>query len=232
MIISNYHRFIFLKTQKTGGTSVQLALSEICGPSDIITPISETDTLIGRGKAHQNDDIPKLWQPRLARFKYLLGFSKKAAGLLYHQHMSATEIRAHLDPHFFDSCRKITIVRNAWDREVSLYFWTIRNLKNPPTFREFVHRYVSNPDRKTFKIYSIGGRVVADTVLRYENLANDYADFVVSLGVTDIPTLPNAKSSYRTAEKQDYRSFFDKRSIEAVRKRQQREIEYFNMTFE
>ena len=30
MIVSHKHRFIFLKSQKTGGTSLELALSRIC----------------------------------------------------------------------------------------------------------------------------------------------------------------------------------------------------------
>ena len=232
MIISNEHQFIFLKTQKTGGTSVELALSNLCGASDVITPLSEADRSLGCFKAPQNYEIPKQFQPRLASFYHFLGFSKKVAGLTFHQHISASDLRARMNPKLFDSYKKITIIRNAWDREVSLYFWATRNLKNVPKFNEFACRYVSDPDRKTFKIYSIDGKVVADTILRYENIAADYAAFVSSLGITDVPSLPNAKGSYRKAESRDYRSFYDKRSIEAVRNRQRREIEYFNMSFE
>ena len=36
MIISYSRRFIFLKTRKTAGSSIQMALSEICGNDDII----------------------------------------------------------------------------------------------------------------------------------------------------------------------------------------------------
>ena len=38
MIASFSCRFIFLKTRKTAGTSVELALSPACGPEDIVTP--------------------------------------------------------------------------------------------------------------------------------------------------------------------------------------------------
>lgn len=41
MIASYKCNFIFIKTRKTAGTSVELALGEHCGPDDIITPIGK-----------------------------------------------------------------------------------------------------------------------------------------------------------------------------------------------
>ncbi len=38
VIVSHEHGFIFMKTRKTAGTSVEIALSRICGPDDVITP--------------------------------------------------------------------------------------------------------------------------------------------------------------------------------------------------
>jgi hypothetical protein len=43
MIISHEHKFIFIKTKKTAGTSIELALSQLCGPDDIIPPTTESD---------------------------------------------------------------------------------------------------------------------------------------------------------------------------------------------
>ena len=53
MIVSHEHKFIFIKTKKTAGTAIEAALSELCGPSDVITPYraeSESDRK-GRGPA-------------------------------------------------------------------------------------------------------------------------------------------------------------------------------------
>ena len=43
MIVSHAHKFVFLKTKKTAGTSIELALSTLCGDDDIITPLTEID---------------------------------------------------------------------------------------------------------------------------------------------------------------------------------------------
>ena len=48
MIASHQHRFIFLKTRKTAGTSVEIALSKVCGPDDVITEISPEDEELRR----------------------------------------------------------------------------------------------------------------------------------------------------------------------------------------
>ncbi|CAN5262003.1 hypothetical protein BH10PSE6_BH10PSE6_43530 [soil metagenome] len=41
MIASRKHGFVFIKTMKTAGTSIELTLGPHCGPDDIVTPISE-----------------------------------------------------------------------------------------------------------------------------------------------------------------------------------------------
>ena len=43
MILSTLHKFVFIKGKKVAGTSTEMALAQICGPDDIITPITPID---------------------------------------------------------------------------------------------------------------------------------------------------------------------------------------------
>lgn len=43
MIVCHEHKFIFIKTRKTAGTSAEIALSQHCGTRDIITPMAPED---------------------------------------------------------------------------------------------------------------------------------------------------------------------------------------------
>jgi len=43
MILCHAHRFIFIKTTKTAGSSPEMTLTKYCGPDDIVTPMSPAD---------------------------------------------------------------------------------------------------------------------------------------------------------------------------------------------
>ena len=61
MIISYKYKFIFMKTRKTAGSSIQKALSTICGPDDIITPDAEnTETARNVDKFVMNHPHPPI----------------------------------------------------------------------------------------------------------------------------------------------------------------------------
>ena len=46
MIISHKHKFIFIKTFKVSGTSMEIALSNYLGKQDIITPINLEEEIL------------------------------------------------------------------------------------------------------------------------------------------------------------------------------------------
>ena len=78
MIVSHEHRFIFIKTRKTAGTSIEISLSKYCGPNDIITPIAEVDEKIRESLGHKGPQNYKINETKLLNNLFLiLGFKSK-----------------------------------------------------------------------------------------------------------------------------------------------------------
>ena len=53
MIISHKYKFIFIKTRKTAGTSMEIYLSQYCDDNDIVTPITLNQVALGNKIKHE-----------------------------------------------------------------------------------------------------------------------------------------------------------------------------------
>jgi len=101
-------------------------------------------------------------------------------------HKTAEELRVELTPQVFDELIKFTSVRNPYDRVVSYYYYI---LQNPPHhahparklsgFSEFVDWLQVTKELPTqFSKILIEGKPCTEYILRFENLAQDWANFV------------------------------------------------------
>jgi Sulfotransferase family len=231
MIISHKHRIIFLKSQKCAGTSVELALSQCCGPDDVITTVGPIDERLRCGPGPQNVSVPAAYRPVSWQLREQLGLRVSRLGSVYYSHMPALKIRRSMDPTLFDAYRKVTVVRNPWDRVVSLYFWHYRKHEQRPGFDWFVRMPRFRASRKTFDLYAINGQIVATDILRYERLGDDFDAFMATLGVDEPPSLPRAKGAHRPKDTRSYREFYNAGTREIVARRYKREIEAFGYEF-
>src|SRR5262245_39935641 len=143
MIISHEHKFIFLKTRKTAGTSVELALRQLCGPDDIIAPIGNAEerrqqSLNYQGRPPQNWRVHGWWQsPRPLFKRYWFRFNPGDYG--FYNHVPAKQARALLDgDKLWRSYFKFAFERNPWDRQVSAYRFRYRDTKPAPPFSSYM----------------------------------------------------------------------------------------------
>jgi hypothetical protein len=208
MIISHKHRFIFLKTRKTAGTSIELALSQLCGPDDVITPMSPNDEPIrAGGRGPQNWRVHGWWQSKRPLFQRYW-FRANAGDYGYYNHMPAKEVRALLnDDKVWRNYFKFTFERNPWDRQVSAYHFRYRRTDNPPPFSRYMHRkrraWINN-----YEIYSIDGDPCVDFVGKFESLTADFRQALTEIGLAFDQELPRAKGNYRRSQKH-YRDYYD-----------------------
>jgi hypothetical protein len=205
MIVSHKHRFIFLKTKKTAGTSIELALSAMCGRDDIITPLAQPeDEPLRRGLAPQNWRRPGLVPAAWRGMAELFDLSCKAVD--FHEHIKAEKARRFLGERVWNSYFKFAVERNPWDRQVSYWQFKMRKLgAKPMTLAEFLETHHANLN--SANIYSLDGRLAVDHLVRYEHLAGDLDHVLSHLGIDARLDLPKAKGEYRRVG--DYRDQYD-----------------------
>lgn len=205
MIVSHKHRFIFLKTKKTAGTSIELALSAVCGRDDIITPLAQPeDEPLRRGLAPQNWRRPGLVPVAWRGMAELFNLSRKAVD--FHEHIKAEKARRFLGERVWNSYFKFAVERNPWDRQVSYWQFKMRKLgAKPMTLAEFLETHHANLN--SANIYSLDGRLAVDHLVRYEHLAGDLDHVLSHLGIDARLDLPKAKGEYRRVG--DYRDQYD-----------------------
>jgi hypothetical protein len=229
MILSHAHRFIFLKTNKTAGTSIEIALSKFCGPDDIITPVWPPDEETRKSLGYRGAQ------------NYLLPFSEYsprdwiAAALdrsrvRFYNHMRAHQVKRRVSAEVWNSYFKFCFERNPWDRVLSHYAWRCRR-EPRPTLSEFIATDMSRElIRRGIEVYTIDGHVAVDRVCRYENLAAELEFVQKHLNLPERIELPRAKGSFR-ADRRHYRDVLSPQDRDTIAAVFRREIEMHGYVF-
>jgi hypothetical protein len=216
MIISHKHKFIFLKTRKTAGTSIEIALSKFCGENDIITKVTRKDEKIRRElgfRAPQNFYLP---YPKYS-LRYWRRFQPGRKYADFYNHMPAMRVKSIIDCEIWETYFKFCIERNPWDKAVSLYYWRTRNMNPKPNLFEYLQTVDAN-HLSNFDIYSIEGDLAVDYVGFYENLDVEIDTIGEMLELPNKIILPKAKGATRK-DKDDYTNIVgveEKKIIDSV----------------
>ena len=179
MIISHKFRFIFVKTLKSAGTSIEVFLSQHCGPDDVLTPI-----------------LPHVEPHRPRNHEGCFN------------HMPAAAIRDQVGPDVWRTYFKFCVERNPWDKTLSYYHMTSAREGGGLSLEEYLRRGDFPLNFPKYTEPGEPGRVLVDRVLRYERLAQELADVFGRLGIPFDGSLGvRAKSEYRT-DRRPYREVF------------------------
>lgn len=233
MIISHHNEFIFIKTRKTAGTSIEIALSKFCKPPDIITSLSNSEEKMKESlglPGRQNTLVPLRHYRRWDLWNLLTG-----GGRAHHfNHTSAELAKKRVGGETFEKYHKFCVVRNPWDRTVSQFFFEKYGEGMPglPEGLAFSDYLATLPDSKLSDswLYTIEGALAVDRAMRYENLAEEWSNLLLSFGF-DYMDLPRAKSENRKTKKH-YSHFYDEVSLNRVNEVCKWEISNFGYTFE
>ena len=163
MIISHKHKFIFIKTKKVGGTSLELALASICDEGDIITPTSDEkirQELNFIGPQNYLNTYKELGKKGI--LKVFLGLRERHEKFL--RHYSCTRIKEKIGSDIWNEYYKFTVMRNPYEFIVSHYF-------SSPREEDFKTYLLANPEHLLTNwniISNEKNEIMVDHIIKYE----------------------------------------------------------------
>ena len=192
MIVSHQHRFIFVKTRKTAGTSIEVFLARFAGPDAIVTPVGPPVP----GHEPRNFDVPYHRTRELIRTRGNRNrMPARHREMSYFNHMPASLIRERLGVKKWNSYYKFCFERDPWEKVVS-YFHFREDRAPDQSFRDYVLHGKLPTD---FDRYALRDRIAVDFVGQHANLEADLATALGQIGV-DVPVaLTREKGGLRPA---------------------------------
>jgi hypothetical protein len=237
MLISHSRRFIYLKTIKTAGTSVEAYFEKHCLPPDRQEFLHKREAFCGpTGVVGFRGEIVK--------------------GQTWFNHMSAASIREKIPAEQWESYFKFCVVRDPFDKLVSgFHMFVIKRAQRPwPKRLRSAWRRVRGKgdplDRLTGRtpverfrswiklggmiddraVYTLDGKHCADHFIRFEKLAEGVREVCDQLGLDfRAEEIPRLKSEYRRV-KIPLADYYDEECVEAVRRVYGQEMEAFGYT--
>ena len=245
MILSHTWKFIFIKGKKIAGTSVEIALSAICGPEDIITPILPRDEIdrLKAGRASQNysddraaehhyiDQLKRSWSEGISDIPLAAG--------RYYNHMPLREV-LQAAGESLTGYSVFAVERSPYSKILS---WANMRVASEDYNRGLSGAMRGRRDEITafladafgtdsilrarnIDLYrGLDGHVRAD-VLRYAELSGDLTSYLRAMGVSPIPPLPHAKRGL-LADTLDPRDYFSRRQLDEINELYMDEFETF-----
>lgn len=150
------------------------------------------------------------------------------------KHLSASQTRKHFGEDVWRSHTKFSVIRNPWDRLVSMWItgWWYAEQTNfrgrkPSRLYDFIKKLRPHPHEVYDSLYYheiLDERI--DFLLRFENLQDDFQSMLQKIGVTPV-TLPHVEKR----ERGHYRDFYDPATKSLVEKLYRRDIKEFGYEF-
>ena len=225
MIVSRTHKFIFLKSVKTAGTSIQVALSPFLVPGvdcGCGARWCSTKCPFVGGNCYQLLN-PKKTPPTREQ---LPGHYRRTQ--FFSPHESLKSLVATLPQDEIKQYFKFVFVRNPFDRLVSRY-WHLGGPKKYDSFNQFVLKYPCLPGNFIYRTWCRYNEIKVDFIGRYENLKTDFNYICDTIGLPRTE-LPRCRGQHRK-DKKHYTEYYTKELRELVESYCAEDLKQFNYKF-
>ena len=191
MIISHKYKFIFIKTRKTAGTTIEYNISKYLGKNDIIPPSNQSVYL------SQN----YIYDTKISKFlkKVKLNKISRTFENKFSEHEHAFDLKKKINRNFFDSYFKFCVEREPVDKCISYYFMrknssTSTTIKQNMSWDDFVQKKRFPVDSN---MYSYGNKLLVDKIIKYENLENELTAILKDRGINNFKIEKSVNNSSR-----------------------------------
>ena len=184
VIISHKYQLVFIKSRKTAGSSLEIALSRYLGEEDVITPcmpIEEEAIRKSLGyRSAQNFELPiRRWKTRDA-VDFLRGNYPKR----FSSHSTAARIEKEMGSYLLKKYKVVLTVRNPYDYVVSLYRWHARGkAQSVSDFIGWLERGEGDLRFSNWGMGKVNGESVVDLALRFENMPDSIIELCNQTGL-------------------------------------------------
>jgi hypothetical protein len=228
MIISHEHKFIFIKTAKTAGTSIEVFLSQHCGPNDILTPITPPEQ--GHEPRNYGGMVNAFQQVRLrdglaAALRHPLAKRKK-----FYRHMPAWVVQTRVPRSVWEGYYKFCVERNPWEKVLSHFHMTNFRHDGLLSLDEY---FAQGKFPLNYRRYTdpTGSKIIVDRVVHYENLLPGLGEVFARVGIPFNGSLGvRAKGEYRS-DRRPYQEVFNSEQRDIIARAFAREIEMHGYRF-
>ena len=233
MIISHKHKFIFIKTFKVSGTSMEIALSNYLGDKDIATPINLEEEIIRFKKTktfpknyldNVNEEIKynrlikKLTKMRLSKKKLNIleqDKEKRFSKMIYHNHMSAIEIRRRVGRKIWNNYFKFTIERNPYDKVISFMFFANR-FKKINNISSEINKTISLKKYLNYPLYlDSNNKKIVDFIINFSAL-NKGILYIQKKLKFDLKKYYFKTKNYTRKDKRNFKNILDKDQMKNI----------------
>ena len=209
MILSHKYKFIFIKTRKTAGSSIEYNLSKCLGEKDVLTPLYNI--------LNTEDAVPKNYI-----FDNKFSNTLKKFGLLklskyfrdeFKTHDHCIKIKRMVGSKIWNSYFKFCVEREPVDKCLSYYFMR----KNSPlskasrkkmSWSQFVKKG-NFPVDDDFYIYK--NSLMVDKIIKFENLNSEFSEVLSYLDIKNLNLNKKVNNTFR--EKLDFKVTHDDKKI-------------------
>jgi hypothetical protein len=211
VLISYSHKFLFVHVWKVAGTSIRESLRPFAHD-----PLKTTANRMLRALR-----LPLTWPSCKSR--------------VFDPHISARELRDNLPQTVFQESFKFGFVRNPWALMVSRYHYILQSPTHPRRsvvsslggFAEYL-QWLARHDKRQQQDFLVdeSGHLLVDFVGRHERIDADFREICHRLKICA------PLKSLNGSRHEDYRTYYDRRTIRLVADHFRDDIERFEYTFD